>query len=228
MNRSFGLLVGGLILFFGSPQHVLASTFYECGAASSPNNGTLGFTQSFNASVGTASVSGGVATITCSGFIIPNGRTLESVTIVFNDDAQASHSSGSEVQWTWTYTGTQALISTPSGAATETGNGFGGFNSCVTTTGNLACDSLATFGISPGAIDGNGVTRTGTFAFQVSAASIGSDPIVLAPGGGDSANVFIAFNTVPTASPSVPEPASLAMMSSGLLLVGLVARRKRL
>jgi hypothetical protein len=219
MKTNIGLLVGGLVLLLGSTASATTTALTSCGTVSSPNNGTVGFNQSFNGGAGTASVSGmGDGTIVCSGYTVPALQTLTAVTFFVTDDAQASQGTTSQITWTWTYSG-ESLSPTPGASNSETGNNTNGFNTCV-GTGTLSCNILSSF--TPTNVYSNG-QMTGTFSFNVTPAVTGA--LGLGNGGGDSAQIQVEFTYVPTAS--IPEPSSLLLIGSGLIGLGAFARRKR-
>jgi hypothetical protein len=225
MKTRIGLLIGGLGLILGSTASASTLPAPEdvCGGVGSAA-GQVAFSQSVNGALGSASVSGGVGTITCTAsFAVPAGDTLTGLIIEANDDAQQPATSSSEVSWTWTYTGGQGLTSVPSGVFSETSTGST-FGTC-TGTGTLVCDNEATFNLSAHIISTTGFVTTGTISFTVSPSSLGGDNGV-GPNGSDSAQILIQpIYTTPTSS--TPEPAALLLIGSGFAALGVLARRKR-
>ena len=221
MNNKIGLLVGGLVLLLVSTAGATTTSQVACGSVGSAGNGNVAFTTMSAATVnGSSVVSGGVATITCTGFTVPSGQTLDSLTVEVTDDANQSLGTNSQVSWTWTYSG-EPVSPTPNGLNSETGTGTGlSFNSCV-GTGTLACNVLETFTTNT---TYTGAT-TGSFSFTVTPSATGMSGAGLGLTGSDSAAVLIQFTYGPTAS--VPEPASLLLIGSGLIGLGVFARRKR-
>jgi len=227
MKTKIGLLVGGLALVLGST----ASAGTLCGSVGSAGNGNVAFTTQANGAAGTASASGGIGTITCNSFTVPPGETLSTIVIGITDDANQSVDTNSQITWVWTYSGIALNPSNPAGTFSETGNGVGAFGNC-TGTGSLICDANATFspvvGINGAPVTG---TPTGTFTFTVTPCVSGPGDVQvcggsdgLGPTGADSAQVLISFTYVPTST--VPEPATLFLIGSGLIGLGVIARRK--
>jgi hypothetical protein len=217
MKTNIGLLVGGLVLLLGSAASAAPTM---CGSVGSNGTGTVAFSTQANGSAGSVTSESGTgpATITCNSFTVPVGDTLQSISVIVNDDAQQSVSSASQVSWTWTYSG-QALNPTPNGTFSETGNGTGSFGNC-SGTGTLQCDATANF-TTPTTFTA-GMT-TGSFVFTVTPSVTGTGGVGLGPSGSDSAEVLISFNYGPTTS--VPEPASLLLIGSGLIGLGVFARK---
>ena len=222
MNNKIGLLVGGLVLLLVSTAGATTTSQVACGSVGSAGNGNVAFTTMSAATVnGSSVVSGGVATITCTGFTVPSGQTLDSLTVEVTDDANSSLGTNSQITWTWTYTG-ELISPQPNGLNKENGSSSGfEFNTCV-GSGTLSCNTLETFTTNTTYTAGG---TTGSFIFKVtpSATGLGGDGLGLT--GADSAAVAIQFTYGPTAS--VPEPASLLLIGSGLIGLGVFARRKR-
>jgi hypothetical protein len=186
--------------------------------------GAVNFSSATLGALGTASVTGGVGKISCTAsFTVPAGDLLTGLIIEANDDAQQPASSNSQVSWTWTYTGSQGLTSTPMGVFSETSTGSV-FGAC-SGTGTLICDSEASFNLSSPVLSTSGTVTTGTISFTVSAANLGGDNGV-GPNGSDSAQILIqAVDSAPASN--VPEPATPLLIGSALVGLGVFAFSRR-
>lgn len=228
MKTNIGLLVGGLVLILGSTAGAASLPLADqCGAVgSTTGSNSVAFTVQANGAIGTATTSGGSGIITCNAYTVPAGETLTQIVIEVTDDAQQPASATSEVSWTWSYTSGAALTPVPSGAFDEAAqNGGASFGNCATFSGTptLACDSTATFNLVSN-VTGNNSNQFGPFTLSVTPTSVGGDNGVGLTGS-DSAQVFVEFLYVPTST--LPEPASLVLVGSGLIGLGVFARRKR-
>jgi hypothetical protein len=224
MKTKAGLLIVGLGLLLCSTAG--ASTLPPediCGGVGSVS-GAVGFSQATNGPLGTASVTGGLGTITCTAaFSVPAGDTLTGLIIEANNDAQQPASSTSEVSWTWTYTGTQGLTPTPGGVFSETSTGSI-FGTC-SGTGTLIRDGETGFDLSVPILSTSGTVTTGTISFTVSAANLGGDNGV-GPNGSDSAQLLIQpVFSAPVSN--VPEPSTLFVTGAAILLCPIAVRSRR-
>jgi len=228
MNKKIGLLVGVLGLLLVSTASAGTESFF-CGTVGSAS-GSVNFTTSSGVlsgpgEAGDASTSGGVGTITCNGFTVPPLQTLIGLTVTVGDAAQDALNASSVVTQTWTYSG-EPVTPTPAGTDSETSQGGTGmfitFNPCVGGTGNLLCNQPYTF--TP-VTQYNGGQTTGGFSFIVTPSVTAGGGAGVSLSGTDSAEVSITFTYVPTSS--IPEPTSLVLIGSGLIGLGVFARRKR-
>lgn len=214
MKINIGLLLGGLVLLLVSTAS--AGTVL-CGSLGSAGHGDVTFTTSANGPGGTADFN--TSTITCTAFTVPAGQTLTSISFAVTDDANQSIDSNSQITWTWAYTGSQGLAPVPGASNVEQGNGLGAFGNCQ-SGGTLGCNALASFTPTTAL---NGGDMTGTLSFMVTPVVTG--PTGLGPTGADSAQLSVSFTYVPTAT--IPEPTALILIGSGLIGLGVFARRKR-
>lgn len=211
------LLLSILAAGFALSAHATTTPLAVCGAVGSAP-GSDQFSAASNGAAGEATVSAGTGIITCNGITVPTGQTLIGETFEVLDDAMQSNGPTSQMIWTWTYSG-EALNLTPSATNTENGNSSFGFDDC-TGTGTLACGTLDNFTTLASYTGG---MTTGNFVFDVM-----STPTVnpVGPTGAVSAELLVEFTYAPTQSSNVPEPASLALLGSGLIGLGMLARRK--
>jgi len=223
MNKTIGLLVAGLTLVLASTASAgpITTAPVECGTVASAS-GSVAFSTSTSFAGGTASTSGGVGTITCNGFTVPAGATLIGITATIGDSATGALNAASQITQTWTYSG-ELLAPTPFGSESETSTGGAGptyaFGTC-SGSGALVCGVAENFSTS--ATYSNGQT-TGDFSFNVTPTVTGGGGAGVAASGLDSANVFISFTY--TSTSSTPEPGSVLLIGSGLIGLGLFARR---
>lgn len=222
MSKQAILFVGALALSFTASARANTTPLASCGSVGSAGNGNVAFTTSANGTVGSATDSGGIGVITCNGFNVPAGQVLLGVTFEVTDDANQSVGTNSQITWTWTYGG-EPLTPTPFATNTESGNSADAFNSC-TGTGTLVCNTLENF--STIATYTGGMT-TGNFVFDVTPAATGVGGAGLGQTGSDSAQVLVEFTYVPAVA-TTPEPASLSLVSTGLIAALLFAVRRRL
>jgi hypothetical protein len=156
--------------------------------------------------------------------------TLSSVVVTISGDYSLGNGAPSGVTNTlnWTYTltdqgGGTVSAATFNGTSTEqvTGNSgssaylFSGTGCAQNGTGQQENCTTSTF-LTSGIVDSFAVTANGSWG-------IGS--VGLQSSGAENFSIGVTFNYVPTAT--VPEPASLLMIGSGLIGLGVFARRKR-
>jgi len=210
MKRNICLLTGGLDLLLASSINAKADTspLTECGEVLS-GVGNPAFISADSGPGGSASISGGVGTITCNGFKVPTGFALTQVTVETLDNASGVID---PVNWTWTYSG-EPLTPTPAATNSEDSS------STLSCSGTLQCNGFSNFStINPY----SGGQTTGAFSF------------IVTPGGNltgqDNAEVSIDFTYVPTSTPppATPEPGSLMLLWTGLVAMGAGLRRKLL
>jgi hypothetical protein len=236
MNKKIGLLAGGLGLLLVSTAGATSTPTLLCGGVGSgTGSGTILFSTSNNGPGGSASTPNpppstvGNGVIVCNGFAadgftLPAADTLTGIVVTVGDDAEDALNANSQITWTWTYSG-DVLSPVPGGTDANSPTGGSGpifaFNACPTggSTGNLVCNVPYGFNFtSP--YDG-----TDSFTFNVLPTVTGGGGAGVSSEGSDSAEVYISFTYVPTAS--IPEPTSLVLIGSGLIGLGVVARRKR-
>jgi hypothetical protein len=230
MYKNIGLLVGGLGLLLVSTASATTTPQEICGSVGS-QNGSILFNSTgspnpgaYGSAVDNANGSG---TITCNGFTVPVGQTLVGVTVIAGDDANYSQDLNSQLTYTWTYSG-EPLAPVPGGTFVQNGVKAGSlfeFGEC-TGTGTLVCNTAVNFSpVNSYSSTISNSETTGSFFFTVANATTGPDGDGLGPSGGISADVFIQFTYVPTSS--IPEPTSLVLIGTGLIGLGVFARRKR-
>jgi hypothetical protein len=220
MKTNIGLLVGGLVLLLGST----ASATTLCGTANT-SGGSANFTVSSPGPGGSVVLNGdGSATITCNGLnVIPPSDTLTAIDVTIIDNGNTSNDLLSQITWTWSYSGPNLNPSNPSGTYSEDGISGDQFGACFNHPGgSLTCNGTTTF--TPQTTYNN--LSVPNLSFTVSAADTGpSGDGLLNGGGGATATVLIQFDYVPTSS--IPEPTVLLLIGSGLVGLGVFARRKR-
>lgn len=166
----------------------------------------------------------------CAAFTIPSLQTLTSIVVSIQGDYSGGAGAGTGITNTlnWTYTltdegGGSVTAAGFAGTSTEQvqGNSSSGpftFNGtgCAESGSSNTEFCTTNVGISSGVIDAFAITAQGSWA----AGSIG-----LNPAGVEDFNISVTFNYLPTAS--IPEPASLLLVGSGLIGLGVLARRRR-
>ena len=233
MNKKIGLLAGGLGLLLVSTAGATSTPTIECGSVGTASGSILFSTSDSLYGGGSASTPNpnttGNGVIVCNGFAadgftLPAADTLTGITVTVGNDAEDALAANSQVTWSWTYSG-DLLNPVPGGTDVDTSSGGGGptwgFGVCPSggSTGNLVCNVPYGFNfVDP--YDG-----TDSFTFNVLPTVTGGPQPGVAGSGDDSAEVFISFTYVPTSS--IPEPTSLVLIGSGLIGLGVFARRKR-
>jgi hypothetical protein len=214
MKKLFGLLlVGGLALFLFSSA-ASASEIY-CGGVGSGAGSTL-FGTGGGTFSGNTVLSGGTATITCPGIVVPSGTSITSYSLQIIDDAQDPANGSSGVTWTWN--GTLGNV-----VNTEAAGGGVTFGPCTSVpSGPLVCDVLNAS--VAGTFIGPGTSPTITYTVTAGFASgSGFDGTGVGVNGSDSAELYIDYNE----SGPAPEPATLTLVGGSLIGLGIIARKRR-
>lgn len=166
----------------------------------------------------------------CAAWTVPTGMTLSSVVVTIAGDYSLGAGPGTGVTNTlnWTYTltdqgGGNISAAGFNGSSTEQVLGNSGSTNYTFTGAGCAQAGTSqqeqcTTGVffTSGIVDSFAVTAAGTWGINSQG---------LLSSGSENFAISVTFNYSPTAS--VPEPASLLMIGSGLIGLGVFARRKR-
>jgi len=170
-------------------------------------------------------------TATCGAFTIPVGMTLTSVELVLQGDFQLANAGSNTLNWNFSVNNPVNGI-TLNGTAMETVTGTNGNSSSFTWSG-VGCTAPDTaLGLGNGADCVTSVNFTnpptglfGPFNVGISGAwAAGS--VGLAADGSEGARVVEVVYTFGQTS-TVPEPAALLLIGSGLVCIGVVSRKRR-
>src|ERR1035437_621212 len=175
--------------------------------------------QTIGSASGSVAFSPNPATLTCSSIVVPVGFTLTGVDLQLIDDAQGPVTlpPASTIQWTWnTFTGVTQAGSQVNQETSPDGLTFG---SCTAVSGSIVntCPSVLSYVANVAAGE-----NFNAVSVKVSAAATSGG---LDSGGSDSARLAIQYDYTPIQT-GTPEPATIAMLGSALIGLGLIGRKR--
>lgn len=156
----------------------------------------------------------GSGSAACPGFDVPLGDTLTGVEIWYESDFQFGATDNTVVV---TFTPGADFVTSPTSctifgaASTSDTNSCGVYSGVVNAPGTTEVAALST-----------DWAALAEFGFSVSESSIVTSGSVAT----SSAAVIVEYDFTPTVTSSAPEPGSMMLLGSGLLVAGLIGRKK--